>query len=203
MATLAAVNQLGESVAAMLRARRDLLAASGQLGALPAAFDISHLSASKVGAAPPTAGVSITCYQIAPSEHQRSKSSAINPADAASISVELYYLAAAWSASPAEEQAMVAWMMLELARQPVLDRSVLLGAGVWERDEIVQILPQALPPEQVFRVWDALGQRYRLSFTFLARVLRISYPPGPQWPPVVATRLGLADTDPLAQEEPA
>jgi len=38
MATLAAVNQVGESIAAMLRSRRDLLAAAGQLAPVPAAL---------------------------------------------------------------------------------------------------------------------------------------------------------------------
>ena len=39
MAALAAVNSVGESVVALLRARRDLLAAEAQLGPVPAALD--------------------------------------------------------------------------------------------------------------------------------------------------------------------
>ena len=200
MATLASVNQVGESVAAVLRARRDLMASANQLNSLPAAFPIEHVSAARLGTTPPTGGLSVTCYQIAPSEHVRKPPATRNAAESATIQVELRYLLAAWSAPPAEELAMVTWAMLELARHPVLDRSALLGTDVWERGEIVQLLPEAAPAEQVFRIWDAFGQKYHQSFTFLARVVRITYGPTDEWPAVVATRFGFADADPLTEE---
>lgn len=202
MATLAAVNQVGESIVAVLRARRDLLAAANQLNSLPAAFPIEHVSAARLATTPPATGLSITCYQITPSEHVKPRLSGRDAPQNATISVELRYLLAAWSPPPAEEQAIAAWAMLELNRHAVLDRSVLLGTDVWERDEIVQLLPDSAPPEQVFRIWDAFGLKYRLSFPFVARVVRIAYGPTADWPAVVATRFGFADADPLT-EEPA
>ncbi len=100
---------------------------------------------------------------------------------------------------------MIAWALLELTSHPVLDRSVLQGANVWQRDEIVQLLPDATQPETVFRIWDAFHQPYRLSFTFVARVLRVAFGAPDEWAPVVATRFGFADVDPLTAlaEEPA
>lgn len=44
MAAIAAINSVGESVVALLRARRDLLAAEGRLGPVPAALEIAHAS---------------------------------------------------------------------------------------------------------------------------------------------------------------
>jgi hypothetical protein len=200
MATLAAVNQVGESIAALLRARRDLLAAAGQLNSLPAAFDITHLATGKLNSGPPTGGLSITCYQVGPSEYQRQQPGARNAAQSTAVPLELRYLLAAWPPATADEQAMIAWAFLELSRHPVLDRSVLLGANVWDRDEIVQVLPDAVAPEVVFRIWDAFHQPYRLSFTFVARVIRITFGGPDEWAPVVATRFGFADADPLTQE---
>ena len=202
MATLAAVNQVGESIVAVLRARRDLLASTNQLNSLPAAFPIEHVSAARLSTTPPTSGLSLTCYQITPSEHMKPRLAGRDAPQNTTISVELRYLLAAWSPPPAEEQAIVSWAMLELARHAVLDRSALLGGDVWDRDEIVQLTPEAAAPEQVFRIWDAFGQKYRLSFTFIARVVRIAYGPTVDWPAVVATRFGFADADPLT-EEPA
>src|SRR5882724_4366761 len=142
MAGLAAVNQVGESLVAMLRARRDLLAAENRLGPVPAALDISHLSVSRLAtAAEQTTGVTFTCYRVAMSDHPIPRVMSPNPASAAAIAVELHYLVAAWSGTPAEEQAIITWVMLELAAHPTLDRSVLLGNGVWSRDETVQIVP--------------------------------------------------------------
>jgi hypothetical protein len=117
-----------------------------------------------------------------------------------SLALDLYYLMACWSAAPAEEQALLAWAMLELARFPILDRSLLTGVDVWDRAETVQVVPDSITTEALMRIWDGFQRKYRLSTTFRARVVRIVYGPDATWPPVVATRLGFADTDPLAPE---
>lgn len=200
MATVASVNSVGESIVAMLRARRDLLAAEGRLGPVPAALAIAHVSLAQLAtaASPPSAGLTLSCTRIAMSDHPRPRT---RPGDA-SIAVELHYLVAAWSSAPAEEQAILAWSMLELAAHPVLDRSVLVGAGIWERDETVQIVPETAAEDALFRLWAALQLKYRLCTTFRARVIRIGYGATPDWPAVVATRFGFADTDALAEAGP-
>jgi hypothetical protein len=203
MATLAAVNELGESIAALLRARRDLLAAAGQLSSLPAAFDITHLSTQKLAASPPTAGLSLTCYQIGPSEFQRQQPNVRNAGASTAVPLELRYLMAAWPPAPADEQAMITWAFLELSRHPVLDRSVLLGTNVWERGEIVQVLPDVSQPEALFQVFSAFKQPYRLSFTFTARVIRVSFGVADEWARVVASRFGFANADDPLTEAPA
>ena len=196
MAAIAAVNSVGESVVALLRARRDLLAAEGQLGPVPAALEIAHASLSRLATvAPPTSGLTLSCLRIAMSDHPSPRT---RPGDA-TIAVELHYLLAAWSSAPIEEQSILAWAMLELTTHPVLDRSVLVGAGIWERDETVQIVPETSTDDALFRIWAALQMRYRLCTTFRARVIRIGYGATPSWPAVVATRFGFADTDPLAE----
>jgi hypothetical protein len=196
MAAIAAVNSVGESVVALLRARRDLLAAEGRLGPVPAALDIAHASLSRLATvAPPTAGLTLSCLRIGMSDHPSPRT---RPGDAV-LAVELHYLLAAWSSAPLEEQSILAWAMLELATHPLLDRSVLVGAGIWEPDETVQIVPETATDDALFRIWGALQTRYRLCTTFRARVIRIGYGATPTWPAVVATRFGAADTDPVAE----
>jgi Pvc16 N-terminal domain len=199
MAGLAAVNQVGESLVGLLRARRDLLSAEGRLDPVPATLDIAHASLARLATAPvPTAGLTITCYRIDMSDHPAPRPQSRSPASAATIALDLHYLLVAWPSAAADEQAIMAWAMLELSAHPILDRSVLLGADVWERDETVQIVPDALSDDALFRLWGALQQKIRLSATFRARVVRIGYGPAETWPPVVATRFGFADSDPLA-----
>jgi hypothetical protein len=147
----------------------------------------------------PTAGLTISCYRIAMSDHPTPRLASNRPTAGATIAVELHYLMAAWPSATADEQAIIAWAMLELSAHPILDRSLLLGANVWERDETVQIVPDTISEDGLFRLWDALQHRLRLSTTFRARVVRIGYGPPEEWPPVVATRLGYADADPLTQ----
>lgn len=196
MASIAAVNSVGESIVAMLRARRDLLAAEGRLAPVPAALDIAHASLARLAtAALPTAGLTLSCTRIAMSDQPRQRSSPASP----TLSVELHYLLAAWSSAPLEEQSILAWAMLELAANPVLDRSVLVGSGIWERDETVQIVPETATDDALFRLWAALQVKFRLCTTFRARVIRIGYGGMAEWPAVVATRFGFADVDPLAE----
>jgi hypothetical protein len=196
VATLAAINQVGDSLVALLRARRDLLAAEGRLGPVPPAVDIAHVSLARLAsAALPTAGLTITPYRVALSEQQTPR----NATAAATLALDLHYLLAAWSPTGADEQALLGWAMLEIAGHPVLDRSLLLGAGVWERDETVQLVLDRQSEDSLYRVWDALQHRLRLSITFRARIIRIGLEPGQDALPVVATRFGHADADPLAQ----
>ena len=196
MALIAAVNSVGESVVALLRARRDLLAAEGRLGPVPPALEIAHASLSRLATvAPPTAGLTLSCTRIAMSDHPSPRT---RPGDAV-LAVELHYLLAAWSSAPIEEQSILAWAMLELATHPLLDRSVLVGAGIWELDETVQIVPETATDDALFRIWAALQMRYRLCTTFRARVIRIGYGDTPTWPAVVTSRFGFADTDPIAE----
>jgi hypothetical protein len=201
MATLAAANMVGESIVSLLRQRRDLLAADGLLGPVPLALEITQASLGRLSTQPvPTAGCTLTCYRIAMSDHPIPRSPGNDAAKAATLAVELHYLVTAWSAAPELDQAIISWAMLELLAHPVLDQSLLLGNGVWARDESVQIVPQTLDLDSLFRIWSAMQIKYRLSATFCARVVRIGYGQPHDWLPVVAKRFGHGDVDML---EPA
>lgn len=190
MAELSAVHDVGESLALLLQRRRALLAAEGRLGPVPASEAIVHRPLSEISSAtPPTSGLSISCFHIGPSEHTLARSAVRDPAVAHGISLELRYLMASWSSTAAAELAFLSWAMLELSRHPMLDRSVLVNPTTWARGESLQIVAEESPAEDLFRVWEALKQKYRLSVLFKVRVVRIGYGPGLDGPPVVASRL--------------
>lgn len=197
MAGIAAVNQLGESIVAMLLARRNLLAAEGKLGPLPASLDISQLPLSKLATATePTAGLTISCLRITPSDYATPRIVARDPT-AATIALEVSYLLIAWGAGAvSDEQSILTWAMLELTARPILDRSVLIGPpGTWQPEETVQIVPDLQSDDAMYRLWGALQHKYRCSAYLRARVLRIEHGPADEWPSVVATRFGLAPVD--------
>lgn len=197
MAGIGAVNQLGESIVAMLLARRNLLAAEGKLGPLSPSLDISQLPLSKLAAAnEPTAGLTLSCLRITPSDHATPRIVARDPA-ATTIALEVSYLLVAWGAGGVgDEQSILTWAMLELAARPVLDRAVLTGPpGTWLPEETVQIVPDAQSDDAMYRLWGALQHKYRCSACLRARVLRIEHGPADEWPAVVATRFGLVPVD--------
>jgi hypothetical protein len=197
MAGIAAVNQLGESIVGMLLARRNLLAAEGKLAPLSASLDITQLPLSKFAVGTePTTGLTLTCLRIQQSDYATPRVAPRDP-NAATISLEVSYLLTAWGAGAVgDEQTILTWAMLELTARPLLDRSVLIGpAGTWLPEETVQIVPDSQSDDAMYRLWGALQHKYRCSAYIRARVLRIGYGPGNDWPPVVATRFGLAPVD--------
>lgn len=190
MAELSAIHDVGESLALLLQRRRALLAAENRLGPVPASEAIVHRPLSEIsGSSPPTSGLSISCVHIANSEHAPARSAVRDPATAHGISLELRYLVASWSTTAASELAFLSWAMLELSRHALLDRSLLVNPNSWGRDESLQISLEQAAADELFRVWEALKQKYRLSALFRVRVVRIGYGPVADGPPVVASRL--------------
>jgi len=200
MADLGAVNLVGESIVALLRARRSLLQAEGRLDPVPPAADIAHVPLSKLtGNAPPTGGLSLTCYHVGRSDSVIGRGPMGDPSQGAGISLELCYLLACWASTTVEEQALMSWAMLELDRYPMLDQGQLLGGNVWQRGEAIQIVPDDSDPERLFRIWEALKLKHHLCTLYKARVVRIGYRPVTDAPPVAASRFSFADGDPIAE----
>lgn len=106
------------------------------------------------------------------------------------LSVDLHYLMTAWSKSAVAEQLVLAWAMRELHSHPILDQSSLTTQANWDGEEVVQIIPAELSHEDMMRIWDTLKPAYRLSFGYVARVVRIESEQTGSERPVVATRFG-------------
>ncbi len=49
----------------------------------------------------------------------------------------------------------------------------LLGAGVWEVDDTVELVMESLPVEEHFNIWEPADIPYRLSLSYLARMIGI------------------------------
>jgi hypothetical protein len=67
---------------------------------------------------------------------------------------------------------------------------VLSSDGDWDPTESIQLVLADLSLEDILRIWDALGPKYRLSIAYVARVVRIDRTAIPA-SPVVATRFTL------------
>ncbi len=201
MATLAAVNQVGESIVAMLRARRDLMAKANQLGPVPAAVEISQLSLAKLvsGEAPKT-GLTLTCFHLGTSDQPPVRPKIPGEPQRPEIALELHYLLASWSPKPEEEQGTLAWALLELSAHQLFDRALLKGDGMWERDETLQVVATPTAAEPLAKIWDATGQKLHLSATVVARILRVRRSLEADREVVVASRFGFSDADPLELE---
>jgi hypothetical protein len=105
------------------------------------------------------------------------------------LSVALHLLFSVWTETAGDEHTVLAWLMRSLHEHPLLDRSSLGFEGQWGADEVVHLIPEELTTEDLMRIWDALTPSYRMSVSYIARVVRIDPDdPAREGPPVVATR---------------
>lgn len=136
--------------------------------------------------------ISLLLYRITVNAHARLQRRAGDDGGVAPLNLDLHYLMTAWAGNALDEQVTMAWAMRQMHEAPVLDASSLSPDGGWARDEVVQIIPSELSTEDLMRIWDALDPPYRLSVSYVARVVRLdaASPDTAQFRPVVAQRLG-------------
>ncbi|HEX2171570.1 MAG TPA: DUF4255 domain-containing protein, partial [Dehalococcoidia bacterium] len=118
--------------------------------------------------------LSFFLYRVTQNEHLRN-AAPVNGSGQGDVplSLDLHYLMSVWAASALTEHTVLAWAMRELHLHPVLDVSSLSPEAGWTRADVVQLIPAELTNEEIMRIWDALVPPYRLSVSYIARVIRI------------------------------
>ena len=140
--------------------------------------------------------LSIFLHRITRNEQLRSPSRLVGrPDEQPTLFLDLHYLLTYWGSNAEAEQTILGWVMQQLEINPVLDSSILAKNANWDATETVQLIPANLSLEDILRIWDALGPKYRLSVAYLARFVRIDRQIVPAGP-VVATRFRLDDLPP-------
>lgn len=135
--------------------------------------------------------VTLYLYRLTVNEHTRQQRPApMTTAQPAPLGLDLHFLVTAWGATAQAEQVPLTWAMRQLYLHPILDASSLTPEAGWGPDEVIQIIPAELPTEDMMRIWDALEPAYRLSVSYIARMVRIDPDAIVDATPVVATRLG-------------
>jgi hypothetical protein len=185
MASFAAIYSVGNSIAQYLQnAYPPALASS-----FPCQFKlVSSTQIAIEDQTPLDQVLSIFLHRITMNENFRSATRLQDaPSKQPSVFLDLHYLLTYWGTSAQAEQTILGWTLQQLQSSPILDRSVLSGDGGWDPTESVQLAMADLSLEDILRIWDALGPKYRLSVAYLARVVRIDRSVTDE-PPVVATR---------------
>lgn len=133
--------------------------------------------------------VTLYLYRLTMNEHLRNTSRAVRlGTDEVPLAVDLHLLLSVWTDSPLREHVILGWVMQQIHEHPVLDLSSLSPEAGWESGEYVQVIPAELSTEDLMRIWDALEPPYRLSVSYIARVVRIDPQRSPDFRRVVATR---------------
>jgi len=177
MANIAAIPSVGKSLATYLdRAYRASTFPEGltQPNCSFRLMSVGDLKAASIDVAIDSAEVLILLYRVNMNEHLRTSGRPAAPdMDPPPLSVDLHYLLCFWAGSAEIEQLVLSWTLRQMHETPVLDASVLSSEAAWASDDVIQLIPEEITNEDLMRLWDALEPNYRLSLSYIARVIRI------------------------------
>lgn len=124
------------------------------------------------------AGVSLFLYRVAANGTHRTPPGRREPDGSkrkTQLPVDLHYLITVWANAGGMQHRIAGWVMRTLEDVPILPSGVLhaFQPSVFDQDETVEIVLNDLTNEDLFRIWDILGEAYRLSVPYLVRNVRI------------------------------
>jgi hypothetical protein len=186
VANVAAIRSVGNSLVKLLdttypKSLRDLypvtfrLVSSGELADQHTELDGS---------------LTIYLYRVTVNDHLRNARAPRAPEATPPLPLNLHYLMSVWSKSADQEHTVLGWAMRQLHQHAILDASTLMPDGGWAPDEVIHLLPEELSTEDMLRLWDAIDPAYRLSASYVARVVTLAPDNVAGGVPVVATRIG-------------
>ena len=191
MANLRAIHSVGNSLVTFLRnsyptaLRTDhpcefRLLSSGELA------DVGEIGTT----------LSLYLYRVTMNEHLRN-TIRLNDVSQQEVplAVDLHYLMTVWSDSALAEHTILAWAMRQIYLHPILNSSSLSEEADWGPQDNIQLIPAELSNEDIMRIWDTLEPSYRLSVSYIARVVLIEADRIPEARPVVATRFTWTDRE--------
>lgn len=194
MANFQAVHSVGNSIITFLRNTYPAQVAGTDTP--ECAFALLS-SGEFAGAMEEATRITLYLYKVMVNEHTRQQRPGLmSPSQQAPMGLDLHYMLTAWAATAQDEQVPLTWTMRQLYLHPILDASSLSPEAGWGADEVIQIIPAELPTEEMMRIWDALEPPYRLSVSYIARMVRIDPDALVAAGPVVATRLGFGPGTP-------
>lgn len=186
MANIQAIHSVGQSMATFLRnTYPDTVGAQ----AMPQCDFALVSSGELAGTIDDTTRITLFLYRVTVNEHSRQQRPGLmSPDQQAPLGLDLHFMLTAWAGNAQDELLTLTWAMRQLYQHPLLDASSLSPEAGWGPEEVIQIIPSELSTEDMMRIWDALDPAYRLSVSYIARMVRIDPDRIESGQPVVATR---------------
>jgi hypothetical protein len=168
----------------------------------PCAFEVLSLGQLTSYEDPTESNVAVTLflYRVTVNEQARNRwQPGRQPKEfPPALPLDLHWMVTVWASGSTAEHVVFGWALSQLERLGSLDTSRLTPDGGWHPSDVVQVLPAELPLENLMRVWDAIQPSYRLSTTYVTRVVRLDLD-AEVVKPAVAIRHEVSDT--LAPDE--
>lgn len=183
MATADVVRDMSDTLVALLK---------GGLPPLVNANDIALSTPDDFDVSPNQPTVTVFLYRVTVNAELRNGARRTLPDGRTTrplLPVELHYLITAWARDTKGELQIMGRVLQILYDRAELGPADLQGTS-WERDDSVQLIFESLPMEDHYRVWDTTEVPYRLSLTYMARVIGIAPTEAVRHAPVIEARIG-------------
>jgi hypothetical protein len=169
MATTDVVRDVGDTLVYLLRA--------GIPAAIvdPANIFVATLDQFDKLHTPAKPTISIFLYSIAVNAETRNGPRRTRPDGSTTrplLPLQLGYLITPWAKEARDEYRIVGRILQVFYDHAELGPADLQGSS-WSPEDSVQLILESLPPEEHYRIWDTTDLPYRLSLTYLARVIGI------------------------------
>lgn len=103
------------------------------------------------------------------------------------LPLNIHFLLISWGGSAQIELDLHAWAMTQLAATPELDVAALSGVDAgWREGDRAQVLPEELPTEDLFKIWDGFPSKYSLTAAYVLKTARVELPTDPAGAPVIS-----------------
>lgn len=87
------------------------------------------------------------------------------------LPLDLHFLLTPWTKDARDAYRILGAMSVLLYDHAVLSFGDLLGGDVWAPDDTVEIMMETLPVQDLFDIWDPTEIPFKLSLTYLARII--------------------------------
>jgi hypothetical protein len=179
LATADAIAFLGDTLVSLLQ--------TGLSGLVPPANVVLSTPSDFKDSAPRQPGVTIFLYQVGINGEMRN--AARRPLVGGGLRrpqlpLELRFLITPWTVVTRDAYRIAGAIALVLNDHAVLEFGELLGDDVWAPDDTVELILESLPVQDLYDIWDPTDLPYRLSLTYLARVVGIDSALTEEAPPV-------------------
>jgi hypothetical protein len=177
MATFDAIAFLGDTIRVLLQ--------NGLVGLVDPANVLQSTPSEFKDFAPTKPSVTLFLYHVAVcGDLRNSRSHSIGGLPVPTLPLELRYIVTPWTQIPRDGYRIVGAIAQIFYQHSVLSFSELQG-DVWAPDDTVELILESVPVEEHYDIWEPTEIPYRLSLTYLARLVGID-PKQSDAPPPVA-----------------
>ena len=103
------------------------------------------------------------------------------------LPLELHYMITPWARETRDELRIIGRILQSLYDHAEMGPADLQGIS-WSPGDSVQLVLDSLPAEDHYRIWDSTDLPYRLSLTYIARVIGVEPDAGEVVPVVTSAR---------------